>query len=167
MSKLLFAAIFVLGLGSLLPEQSLAQQHTFDWVQSDIDVYNLRVVRVSGRRLTVHVSELDGRRTFNVPRDYKFYIDGEPTDVTKLRPNQRLTAYVTRAENRKVVLVDAGAQQATPPAKPPAPPVIAVQAPAPAPAMLPKTGSPLPLIGLGGVIMLVTAFGMRTNRASK
>lgn len=167
MSRFVLTAVAVFLLASL--SMPATAQTSFAWVQDDIDVYNMQVVRVSGRRLTVRITELGGRHTFQVPRGFHFYIDGQRTDVTALERGQRLTAYVTRAPNRELVLVDAGVPQATPPATPAAPPVVAVQAPEPAPAvaMLPKTGSPLPLIGLGGLLALITAFGIRLVRTQR
>ncbi len=167
MSRLILTAFAVFFVAGLTPQASHAQQ-PFTWVQDNVDVYNLQVVRVDGRRLTARVFELEGRRTFRVPSDFRFYIDGQPTDVTALQPRQRLRAYVTRAASGELVLVDAGPPQATPPAAPPAPPVIAVQAPAPAaPAMLPKTASPLPLVGLAGLLALAIAIGARLARRQR
>ena len=136
----------------------VTQAQGFDWVQKDIDVYDMRVLRVGTGRMTVQIDGI-GRRSFNVPREFRFYIDGKPTRLAALDVGQPLRAYVTRSESGELQLVDAGPVRATPPAQPVSAPVVATPAPLPeAMASLPKTGSvlPLPL----GIALFAGAFAM-------
>ena len=140
-------------------------QSTFDWVSSDIDVYNMEVIKVTGQKLTVRIDGM-GRRTFQVPKDFKFYIEGRPVGVARLGPRQKLTAYIVRTPTG-LALADAGPVRADPPATPPKTPIVAAAVAEPVAAMLPSTGSLLPLIGLSGfAALLVAGFSRRLRRAS-
>jgi LPXTG-motif cell wall-anchored protein len=120
-----------------------ANAATFEWVREDIDVYDLRVVAVKKNSLKAHILGI-GTRTFSVPSDFRFEIDGAPTPLKNLVPRQKLRAYVTRSPRGTLQLVDAGPVEAVVPVVAPKTPVIAeVVAPMQA-AVLPKTGTVLP-----------------------
>lgn len=147
---LLFAATFV--------GTATSHAQTFDWIVSDVDVYELRVLRTGRDRMTAQIDGI-GRRSFSVPPSFRFYIEGKQYRLRDLQPGQRLTAYVTRNAKGNLQLVDAGPVQATPPAQPMSTPIVAPPAPLPEElAMLPKTGSVLPItlgIALGAAIMAI------------
>ncbi len=102
---------------------------------------------------------------FKIPEGQKFTVDGKETDVYGLRRGQKVSA--TRITEVPETFVRHRQQvTGTMPPPPPAPPanapiLIAVlappaapAAPAQAPAALPKTASPLPLIGLLGLLLI-------------
>ena len=66
--------------------------------------YDLQVVRIHGRSLTVDI-EGQGRRRFDVPRDFTFEIDGQDLTVGQLKPGMRLRAYVTQTERGELILL--------------------------------------------------------------
>ena len=146
---------------------------------------------VSG--MTVIVTMADGKnKMFKVNKDYKFTVDGQPTDVFGLRKGmlvsgeriveEPLTEIVANstftgtAPKPKPVVAAAPAPAPKPapvraapaPAPAPAPtPAAAPEpapAPAPAPARLPKTGSALPLAGLLGMLFTGAGLGLRKLR---
>jgi LPXTG-motif cell wall-anchored protein len=111
---------------------------------------------------------------FNIPKGQKFTIDGKETDAFGLRKGMKVSATriteapeVEIAKERKVT----GTME-TPPSPPPTgEPVLIAQGPpkaaAPAqevPAKLPKTGSPIPLLGLLGLLSVGASFGVRILR---
>jgi LPXTG-motif cell wall-anchored protein len=122
-----------------------------------------------------------------VPEGSKFTIDGEQKTVFELRKGMKFTATVfTEAPETVVSSTRSTTGSAPPPPKPviatvpakieptvlieeaPAPkPVEVAQttpAPEPAPANLPKTGTPVPFIGLMGLTMSLAGLGMRLVR---
>jgi len=115
---------------------------------------------------------------FKIPKGTKFTVDGQPTDAWGLKPGMKVTATkITEApeevvEQQKlitgtmppepspdlpilVVLLVPEAMTLTPPAE-----TTAAATPAP----LPKTASPVPLIGILGAIALIAGFGLRASR---
>jgi LPXTG-motif cell wall-anchored protein len=121
-------------------------------------------------------------KQYKVPKDQKFMIDGQEKTVFELRKGMNVSATVVTqvpetvvAQQRKVT-----GSAPPPPAIPqisgallieeaPAPPKqVAEAAPAaePAPKKLPKTGSPVPLVGLMGLLSLGFSFGLRMFRRS-
>lgn len=115
-------------------------------------------------------------RQYKVGKDYKFNVNGQPATVFELRKGMTVSAEkiveVPRVELASNVTVTGTAPEPTPvaatprpeptpvasaaptPRRAPAPePVAAAPAtPEPAPTKLPKTASPLPLIGLAGLL---------------
>jgi LPXTG-motif cell wall-anchored protein len=74
---------------------------------------------------------------------------------------------VSVSEQRNVTGTAPVVAAAAPPPQPPPPDtpiLIAEAAPEPAPAELPKTASSLPLIGLLGLLLLVSSLGLRKAR---
>ena len=112
---------------------------------------------------------------FTIPKGQKFNIDGQMLDAWGLKKGMNVSATKVVEEPITVVEQRRIATGTMPPPPPPPPadvPILIAQAPAPVevaqatPAVLPKTGSPLPLIGLLGVLFLasaVTLKGLRTR----
>jgi LPXTG-motif cell wall-anchored protein len=110
---------------------------------------------------------------FKIPKDQKFNIDGQMVDAWHLKKGMKISATkvveepVTEMSVRKEVT---GQMPPPPPPPPDQPIIVAAAAPTPAPAApaapaeLPKTGSPLPLIGLLGFLAIATSFGLRAVR---
>jgi len=141
---------------------------------------------------SVIVTMADGNnKMFKVNKDYKFMVDGQPTDVFSLRKGMRVsgekiveeplteiaanTTFTGTLPKPKPVVAAAPAPAPAPrptpaPAKPaaapaPAPtPVEPAPVPEPTPARLPKTGSPLPLAGLLGMLFTAAGLGLRKLR---
>jgi LPXTG-motif cell wall-anchored protein len=121
----------------------------------------------------------DGQnQQFKVPSGQKFNIDGKETDVWGLKKGMKVSATkVVEVPETVVTQQRALTGTAPPPPATPAPDqpiliVMAAPAPAPAPAPaaapaaeLPKTGSDLPLVGLLGLLLLASSFGLKVLRA--
>jgi hypothetical protein len=110
-------------------------------------------------------------KQFKIPKGQKFNVDGKMVDAFELRKGMKVTAtkVVTVPEtvvNQKKVLT--GEMPPPPPPPPDQPILIADEKPAPAPAPaaepapaeLPKTASPLPLLGLLGVLSMAGGLGL-------
>jgi LPXTG-motif cell wall-anchored protein len=114
---------------------------------------------------------------FKVPNGQKFNIDGKDTDVWGLKKGMKVSATkVVEVPETQVTQQRALTGTSPPVAPAPDQPILIVMAaPTPAPAAaapepvakaeLPKTGSVLPLIGLLGLLLLVSSFGLRALRA--
>lgn len=101
-------------------------------------------------------------------KDVKIIRDGKQVALSDLKAGDQLSAtIITRLPPQVSTLrsVDATVTRAPAPAPAPAPaaPVVADAAPA-KPAKLPKTGSPLPLIGLLGGLFLAAGAALRLRR---
>jgi hypothetical protein len=116
---------------------------------------------------------------FTIPRDQKFLVDGKETDAFGLRPGMRISASaVSETADQVVTKTVSTTGVAPPPPPPPAPPppnvaLLIIEAPAPAPvatsgapAQLPSTGSPVPLIGLLGLALCGASAAIRMLRKS-
>jgi LPXTG-motif cell wall-anchored protein len=128
-------------------------------------------------------------RQYTVKDDYRFVVEGKPATVFDLRKGMRVSAEKIVEEPRIVLTantvvtgelpppiktVSSPVPQAAPVSKPapapvraaaPVPARAAEPAPAPAaPAELPKTGSPLPLIGLAGALLTAFSLSLRALR---
>jgi hypothetical protein len=126
-------------------------------------------------------------RQYKVANDYKFTVNGKPATVFELRKGMMVSAEKIVEEPRSVV--ESGrviTGEAPPPVKTASAPVSApaptpratparapepVATPAPeapaAPAQLPKTGSPLPLVGLAGALLTACSLGSRAFRRNR
>lgn len=130
-------------------------------------------------------------KQYKIPKDQVFIIDGEKKTVFDLRPGMTITAnVVTEKPEVETSVQRTVTGTAPPPPRPVTPPpqqVLLIEVPVavpvpvpvaaatparapatpppgppePAPTQLPKTGSPLPLIGLLGLLMVGTSMGLR------
>jgi LPXTG-motif cell wall-anchored protein len=121
---------------------------------------------------SVILSLEDGtNQQFKIPKDQKFNVDGQMVDAWGLKKGMKVSA--TKIVEKPMTEVEQEAkvsgQMPPPPPAPPAdaPILVAIAAPAPAPAApaeLPKTGSPLALMGLLGILSLASSFGLKAIR---
>jgi hypothetical protein len=122
------------------------------------------VVRVVNRNLLVQMA--DGTyKKFEVPKGFRFDVDGKKLAVAELRPGMKISA--TIVSEKEVGTVSAAEIQAEVSKPKPAPAAAPAAAPAPAPApaaKLPKTAGPLPLIGLLGLLSLGFGAGLSALR---
>jgi hypothetical protein len=129
--------------------------------------------------LSVILTLADGsNQQFKIPKGQKFNVDGQMVDAWGLKKGMNISATkivevpeIVVSEKRNVTGTAPVVAAAPPPPPPPpdVPILIAVlEVPeAPAPAELPKTASPLPLVGLLGLISLASSLGLRTIRKSR
>ena len=132
-------------------------------------------------------------KSYNVPKDQKFVIDGKPYSAFELKKGMKVgatvvteTSDVAVSETRRatgtspvaaapppppptpVVYVGVLLIEVPTPATPPPPPPTGLSAraasPEPAPKALPKTASSLPLVGLLGLLLCTASLGIRTIR---
>jgi LPXTG-motif cell wall-anchored protein len=136
----------------------------------------------------------DGQnKQYTVKDDFKFVVNGQPATVFDLRPGMNVsaekiveeptveitteskvvgqapTAAPAAAKPAAAATAKPAASSTTSTAKPAAPPPAAAAAPAPAPAAaapakLPKTGSPVALMGLLGLLMVGGSLALRRVR---
>src|SRR5215469_8622874 len=125
--------------------------------------------------LSVILTLEDGtNQQFRIPRGQMFNINGQMVDAWGLRRGMNISATRVVETPRDVITRHTKVTGVMPPAPPPPaadlPVLVAEEKPtkpvetaqaAPAPAELPKTGSPVPLIGLIGLISLASALGLR------
>lgn len=139
-----------------------------------VKIRNGEVVKVAGS--TLMYREGGQVKSVTAPSGFKVMVNGEEKMVQQLTPGMKLTAeVVTVAEGVDVTRTAdiSGTTPAPPPAPvvqapppPPPPPPAPEPEPEPEPAAeLPKTASPLPLIGLLGA--LLAAAGVVTRRLSR
>lgn len=110
---------------------------------------------------------------FNIPKGQKFTVDGQETDAWGLKKGMNVSATKivevpeTEVEHQRQIT---GSMPPPPPAPPADQPIlIASAAPEATPAAateLPKTGSPVPLIGLLGGLALFCSFALRVVRSA-
>jgi hypothetical protein len=129
----------------------------------------------------------DGKnQEFKIPNNQKFVVNGQTLDAFGLRRGMVITA-TKIVEVPEEVVTQQRKITGTMPPPPPSPPadqplLVATSSPKPAPAAsrapdsttevataqspkkLPKTGSPIPLIGLLGLVSLILSLGMRILR---
>ncbi len=132
------------------------------------EIKNGEVLQKKGNILIVRTEK--GVKQFNVPDDYKFFVDGKWIDATQLQPKMMISATMI-STTHPMVVTDKEVQIAgnAPPPPPPKPKPAAAAPPPPPPPppppepakKLPKTASPLPLIGLSGLLALASGLGMR------
>ena len=130
-----------------------------------VKVRNGEVVKVVGNNLWYR--ENGQTKSLTVPTGFKFGLDGRQVGIAELRPGTKLNAEIVYTSEKIVTTRDTQVAGSTPP-PPPAPAMAAAEpAPAPAPepeappAVLPKTASPLPLIGLLGALFLASGVALR------
>jgi hypothetical protein len=127
-------------------------------------------------------------KQYKVPKGQKFMIGGEEKTVFDLKKGMNVTATVVTQVPETVVAQQRNVTGSAPPppatpamegallieeapapkqvasAAPAAAPAPAAAAPEPAPSTLPKTASPVPLIGLLGLLSLAAGLGLRALR---
>jgi LPXTG-motif cell wall-anchored protein len=123
----------------------------------------------------------DGKnQEFKIPNGQKFTVNGQTTDAFGLRKGMMVSAtkVIEQPETMVAQTAKITGQMPPPPPPPPAdvPILVVVAAPAPAPPPpapevaqatpppLPKTGSKLPLVGLLGILALVSGLGLSVVR---
>lgn len=142
-----------------------------------------KVWQVSPPNSVILTLEDGTNQQFKIPKGQKFTVHGEQTDAFGLKKGMVVSA--TKVVEVPETVVEqqrklTGSMPPPPPAPPADTPILVVvnmhppaAAPAtasvakaeePAPTALPKTGSPLPLVGLLGLISLTSAFGIRLLR---
>ena len=116
---------------------------------------------------------------FNIPKDQQFNIDGKMVDAWGLKKGMKISA--TKVVEVPEVHVTTEHQvtgtMPPPPVPPPDQPILVAMVPHPAalpaqptetaqasPAQLPKTGSPLPLLALLGLLSITASLGVRVLR---
>jgi hypothetical protein len=122
----------------------------------------------------------DGKnQQFKIPKNQKFNVDGEMVDAWGLKKGMKISATKVVEVPEIVVSQQRKVTGSSPP--PPAPPpadvpilvveeeevVVPVEVAQAAPAELPKTASPLSLIGLLGVLSLTSSLGLRSARKNR
>jgi len=135
-----------------------------------------KVWHVSPPTSIILTMENGKNQQFKIPKGQKFNVDGRTVDAWGLKKGMKVTG--TQVVEEPVVVVEqrrkATGEMPPPPPPPPAdvPILIAVAEPMPAPAEvasaapaeLPKTGSPLPLIGFLGMLSLASSVGLKALR---
>jgi hypothetical protein len=116
------------------------------------------LVRSNRDGLTVRIKKPDGtmsdKRYFRVKPDFRVLINGKPTRLDRVALGQELTAYVKVTEPVIALEPASPSEHLTPPALEDAPPTQGAEATTPPPEM-PRTASFLPLLGLGGVALVL------------
>jgi LPXTG-motif cell wall-anchored protein len=137
-----------------------------------------KVFHVSPPKNVILTMENGENQRFTVPDGQKFTINGQETDVWKLKKGMQVTATKVTEVPETVIDRERKLTGSMPPPPPPVPAdtpiliasVIAVPSSAAAvatpsaPAELPKTGSPLPLIGLLGFLLTGSSVAFRLIR---
>src|SRR5579864_7796090 len=134
-----------------------------------------KVWHVSTPNSVILTLEDGTNQQFKIPNNQKFNVDGQMVDAWGLKKGMNISATkvvevpVTEVEHQQKLTGSMPPPPPAPPADvpilvametPPAPPAEA----AAAPAALPKTGSFLPLVGLLGILSLVSALGLQAFR---
>jgi hypothetical protein len=122
----------------------------------------------------------DGKnQQFKIPKNQKFNVDGQMVDAWGLKKGMKVSATkvvevpVTDVAMHRSVTGEMPTPPPPPPADVPILVVVTEEVPVPvevaqaAPPELPKTASPLPLIGLLGLLSLASSLGLRTARKSR
>jgi hypothetical protein len=125
-------------------------------------VRNGEVVTVAGGTLVYREGGVNKKVV--PPSDFKFMVDGKPVVVSELKPGMKLTATIVKEEPQaatKKTTLSASAAAPKPKAHAPA---AAAPAPAPAAKKLPKTATPLPLVGLAGGALFLLGSGVSALR---
>ena len=138
-----------------------------------VTVRNGEVVKVVGN--TLIYNEGGKNKEVQPPKDFKFIVEGKEVGISELRPGMKLTATVVKETPGKVTetrALKAAAEPekpkpaaAAPPPPPPPPAPAAAPAPPAEPAKkLPKTASPMPLVGLAGGALFLLGSGLSALR---
>jgi hypothetical protein len=132
-----------------------------------------KVWNVSPPSSVILTMENGKNQKFKIPKNQKFNVDGQMVDAWGLKKGMRVSATkVVEVPVTDVALNKSVTGEMPPPPPPPPPdvPILVVEEAAPvqvAQAELPKTASPLPLIGLLGLLSLTSSLGLRAARKSR
>lgn len=127
------------------------------------EVREAEVVDKRGRTLVLRHADGKVKMYSHVPKDVVITMNGKEVDWRYIANGSRITATLVHEEIEDVTEQHRSVGGSAPAAKPA--PVVAAPAPKPAPApVLPKTGSTLPLAGLGGIALLILAIGIGIYR---
>lgn len=142
-----------------------------------VEVTGGTIFHVNGERVTIRDANFK-LHTYRIPSWSKVMIYGHPTSIYELQAGMPISATILTEE--PVTMAERSTKTTVTPApEPPAkaePPANEAQPaeeeaapapepePQPAPAELPKTASPIPLIGLLGLLSLVGSFGLKAVR---
>lgn len=173
-----------LGIHDLQPGMKLQRTITTTTVPKTITTVQSvtgKVWHVNPPNSVILTLEDGTNQSFKIPKGQKFNVDGQMTDAWGLKKGMNISA--TKVVEVPVTVIEeqrrvTGSMPPPPPAPPANVPIlvviavpVAAPAPAPAPAEapvasaeLPKTGSPLPLIGLLGLLFLASSLGLRAVR---
>jgi hypothetical protein len=128
-------------------------------------VFKAELTRITGNTLHLRFKLPDGsqgpRTTINTQRDFRVLVDGKPTRVRDLAPNQELTAYVHVTEPRVALApaVETETLYVVPLVIPVSDAPVAARRPE-----MPETASPVRLMGVMGMMLLVTALSLMLIR---
>jgi len=164
-----------LGIRDLQPGMKLERTITTTTVPKTITTVQTvtgKVWNVNPPKTVILTLEDGTNQQFTIPKNQKFKVDGQETDAWGLKKGMTISATkVVEVPEEEISQQRSVTGTAPPPPPAPAadePILIAVAAPAPAaeeaPASLPATGSPLPLIGLLGVLSLFSGLGLKVIR---
>lgn len=141
-----------------------------------VTVRNGEVVQVVGNTLVYR--ENNENKKVVPPKDFKFNVEGKQVGVSELRPGMKLTATIVKevpgkTTETKALKAAAEPEKPKPAAAAPPPPPAPTAAPAPPPPpppapekkKLPKTASPMPLVGLAGGALFLLGSALRRRRA--
>ncbi len=153
---------------------------TFNTVEKPVvvkttTIKNGEVFKVNGS--TLITKENNKLHTYQVPKGFRFNVEGVgERSVEDLTPGMKLNATIVTTSTKMTHEVQRGKVGGAAPAEPAPAPVAAAPAEAPAPVAaapaepakkkLPKTASPMPLVGLLGGLSLVAGAGLRRLRRS-
>jgi cell division septation protein DedD len=140
-----------------------------------VDVTGGTIFHVNGERITIRDANFK-LHTYRIPSWSKVMIEGEPMSIYDLRAGMPIQATILTEE--PISVAERSTRTTVTPAPEPAakaePPATEAQPveeeaapqpePQPAPTELPKTASPIPLIGLLGLLSLAASFGLKAAR---
>jgi len=166
-----------LGIHDLKPGMKLEKTLTVTTTPQTVTTVSTvtgKVWHVSPPKSVILTLEDGTNQEFKIPKDQKFTVDGQQTDVWGLKKGMKVSATKIVEEPVTVVKHERQLTGSMPP-PPPAPPadapiLIAVATPPPTPATpavpaeLPQTGSLLPLIGLLGSLAVLSSIGVGVLR---
>jgi len=137
-----------------------------------------KVFHISPPNTVILTLEDGTNQQFKIPKGQKFNVDGETVDAFGLKKGMKVTATKIVAVPAVEVEEQSSVAGSMPPPPPPPPAdvpiLLAVATPASAPAsasaapaeQLPSTASPLPLIGLLGLLSIGSALGIKVIRTN-
>lgn len=166
-----------LGIHDLKPGMKLERTITVTTVPrtiTKVETVTGKVWHVSPPNSVVLTLENGQNQQFKIPAGQKFMVDGVETDASGLRKGMKISA--TRITEMPVTTVEeerqvTGKMPPPPPAPPADAPILIASAPpappatpAKAPQALPQTASPLPFVGLLGLLLIGSSLFLKWGR---